>query len=101
MNMSMKYEGLTACPDQTLPSNATFQGFTDAMRQRAALEYADSAVDPDWKVLSSPDYPGRVDSKEWIEKRKLRHPNSYSPVFKTNNLTSVSLKCSSVSFHLR
>ena len=46
------------------------------MRQRAALEYADSAVDPDWKVLSSPDYPGRIDSKEWIEKRKLRHPEA-------------------------
>ena len=30
-------------------------------------------ADPEWKVLSSPDYPGRVDAKEWIEKRKLRH----------------------------
>ena len=46
------------------------------MEQEAAHEYADSAVDPEWKVLSSPNYPGRVDSKEWIEKRKLRHPNA-------------------------
>ena len=46
------------------------------MEQEAAHEYADSAVDPEWKVLSSPNYPGRVDAKEWIEKRKLRHPNA-------------------------
>lgn len=71
-----KNDGLITSPNRSVPSGATLKGFTDAMRQRAALEYADSAVDPDWKVLSSPDYPGRFDSKEWIEKRKLRHPEA-------------------------
>lgn len=61
--------------EEMIPSLATVEAFSSAMRAKAAAEYVDSAVDPDWKVLSSPEYPGRVDSKEWIEKRKLRHPN--------------------------
>ena len=59
--------------EEHIPSSATVEQFTNAMREKAAAEYVDSAVDPDWKVLSSPDYPGRVDSKEWIKKRQLRH----------------------------
>lgn len=70
-----KLDGLITGSHDQIPSSATLEGLTDAMRQKAAAEYVDSAVDPDWKVLSNPLYPGRVDSKEWIEKRKLRHPN--------------------------
>lgn len=71
-----KYEALTQCPDESIPSSASLPLFISSMQQEAAHEYADSAVDPEWKVLSSPNYPGRVDAKEWIEKRKLRHPNA-------------------------
>ena len=76
MSSYSKLDELIVGSDEPIPSSATLEGFTNAMRSRAAAEYVDSAVDPDWKVLSSPDYPGRVDSKEWIEKRKLRHPYS-------------------------
>ena len=71
-----KFEELITGSESEIPSYATVEGFTQAMREKAAAEYVDSAVDPEWKILSNPDYPGRVDSKEWINKRKLRHPDS-------------------------
>jgi hypothetical protein len=72
----LKFEGLFTCPKEAISSGASLSSFIGSMEQEAAHEYADSAADPAWKVLSSPDYPGRVDAKEWIEKRKLRHPES-------------------------
>ena len=90
----LKFEGLFTCPKEAISSGASLSSFIGSMEQEAAHEYADSAADPAWKVLSSPDYPGRVDAKEWIEKRKLRHPNSYSPVSQTNS----SYICVSVMF---
>lgn len=68
-----KLDELVTGSEECIPSVATVEEFTKAMRVKAAAEYVDSAVDPDWKVLSSPDYPGRVDCPEWILKRKLRH----------------------------
>ena len=71
-----KHESLIQCSDASIPSKASLPLFIQSMQQEAAHEYADSAADPEWKVLSSPNYPGRVDAKEWIEKRKLRHPDA-------------------------
>lgn len=68
-----KLDELVTGSEEHIPSSATVVQFTNAMREKAAAEYVDSAVDPEWKVLSSPNYPGRVDSKEWIKKRQLRN----------------------------
>ena len=68
-----KVECLEMSSEAPLPSPATVEQFTQGMREQANREIMDTAADPEWKVLSSPDYPGRVDAKEWIEKRKLRH----------------------------
>ena len=73
-----------------LPSSASVELFTQGMRDQANREIMDTAADPDWKVLSSPDYPGRVDSKEWIEKRKLRHPTIHYYWFTATNSTKTS-----------
>ena len=47
---------MVSCPDEPIPSGASLPRFISAMQQQAAHEYADSAKDPDWKVLSSPEY---------------------------------------------
>ncbi|KAK8813209.1 hypothetical protein WA158_002801 [Blastocystis sp. Blastoise] len=46
--------------------------YIKTLRTAADIIYPDSAVDPEWKSLASPNYPGRVDQKYWKELRNLR-----------------------------
>lgn len=58
--------------DKTVPIQNPSSAYTTTLKKAAAAIYPDSATDPEWKSLASPDYPGRVDDKRWIELRKLR-----------------------------